>query len=203
MIFCCAGRLFEATQKATSWALKAFFSKHNCQDVERGTEEIRKAVCATHDQAVVRSAMIMIQATARLIQAVQQDISQCEERIEHLTKSHPDFGIFGSLPGASDALIPRLIAALGTQRDRFASAAEIQSYSGVAPVVKQSGNTKLTHSRQAYPRFLRQTFHEWALHSIQKSTWARGQETPQCHSRSRLQMDSNPVPLVERRAPLR
>jgi hypothetical protein len=62
---------------------------------------------------------------------------------------------------------------LGTHRDRFASAVEIQSYSGIAPVVKQSGNTKLTHCRQAYPRFLRQTFHEWALHSILKSTWAR------------------------------
>ena len=77
------------------------------------------------------------------------------------------------MPGAGDALIPRLIAALGTQRDRFSSAAEIQSYSGVAPVVKQSGNTRMTHCRQAYPRFLRQTFHEWAWYSTRKSSWAR------------------------------
>ena len=163
----------EAAQKATSRALKTFFSKHNCQDVERRIEEIRKAICATHDQAVIRSAMFMVQATVRQIQTIQQDISQCEERIEQLTKSHPDFAIFDSLPGAGDALIPRLIAALGTQRDRFSSAAEIQSYSGIAPVVKQSGNTRMTHCRQAYPRFLRQTFHEWALHSILKSVWAR------------------------------
>jgi transposase len=162
-----------AAQKATSRALTTFFSKHNCQDVERRIEEIRKAVCATHDQAVIRSAMFMAQATVRQIQTIQQDISQCEERIEQLTKSHPDFAIFDSLPGAGDALIPRLIAALGTQRDRFSSAAEIQSYSGIAPVVKQSGNTRMTHCRQAYPRFLRQTFHEWALHSILKSAWAR------------------------------
>jgi hypothetical protein len=33
--------------------------------------------------------------------------------------SHPDFAIFESLPGAGEALIPRLIAALGTQRHRF------------------------------------------------------------------------------------
>jgi transposase len=162
-----------AAQKATSRALKTFFSKHNCQDVERRIEEICKAVCATHDQAVIRSAMFMVQATVRQIQTIQQDISQCEERIEQLTKSHPDFAIFDSLPGAGNALIPRLIAALGTQRDRFSSAAEIQSYSGIAPVVKQSGNTRMTHCRQAYPRFLRQTFHEWALHSILKSAWAR------------------------------
>jgi transposase len=117
--------------------------------------------------------MFMVQAAVRQIQTIQQDISQCEERIEQLTKSHPDFAIFDSFPGAGDALIPRLIAALGTQRDRFSSAAEIQSYSGIAPVVKQSGNTRMTPCRRAYRRFLRQTFHEWALHSILKSAWAR------------------------------
>lgn len=87
--------------------------------MERRIDEIRKAICATHDQAVIRSAVFMVQATVRQIQTIQQDISQCEERIEHLTKSHPDFAIFDSLPGAGDPLIPRLIAALGTQRDRF------------------------------------------------------------------------------------
>jgi len=163
----------EAAQKAPPRALKTFFSKHNCQDADDRIAEIRRTVCATHDPAVIRSAMFMVQATVRLIQTVKQDITQCEERIEQLTKSHPDFAIFESLPGAGEALIPRLIAALGTQRDRFSSAVEIQSYSGVAPVVKQSGNTRMTHCRQAYPRFLRQTFHEWALHSILKSGWAR------------------------------
>jgi transposase len=115
----------------------------------------------------------MVQATARLIQSLKQDIERCEERIEKLTRSHPDFAIFDSLPGAGAALIPRLIAAFGTQRERFAHAHEIQSYTGIAPVVKQSGKTRSTHSRQAYPRFLRQTFHEWAAHSIPQSPWAR------------------------------
>src|SRR5690348_242644 len=43
----------EAAQKAKPAALKTFFLKHNCQDVERRLEEIRQAVCATHDQAVI------------------------------------------------------------------------------------------------------------------------------------------------------
>jgi hypothetical protein len=70
-------------------------------------------------------------------------------------------------------LVPRLIAALGTQRNRFSTAGEIQSYTGIAPVVVQSGNTRSTRSRKAYPHFLRQTFHEWAAHSIKTSQWAR------------------------------
>ena len=126
----------------------------------------------TRDQAVIRSSILIVQATVRLIQSLKQDIDRCEERIKELTKSHPDFVIFDSLPGAGEALVPRLIAAFGTQRERFASAREMQSYTGIAPVVKQSGNTRSIQCRQAYPRFLRQTFQEWATHSIPKSQWA-------------------------------
>lgn len=163
----------QAVQKAPSRTLSQFFQRHNCRDQEGRIEGIRSAVPATFDQAIIRASVLMVQATVRLIENLKQDIERCDERIEELTKSHPDFAIFDSLPGAGDALIPRLITALGTRRDRFANASEIQSYTGIAPVVKQSGNTRSTRCRQAYPRFLRQTFHEWAGHSIQTSQWAR------------------------------
>lgn len=163
----------DSVQRATPRTVREFFRRHNCRDDEQRLTEIRQAIAATRDEAVIRSCVLLVQASVRLIQQLNQDISCCEERIEELTRSHPDFAIFDSLPGAGEALIPRLIAAFGTQRERFANAGEIQSYTGIAPVVKQSGNTRSTHCRQAYPRFLRQTFHEWAAHSIQKSEWAR------------------------------
>ena len=34
---------------------------------------------------------------------------------------------------------PRLLAAFGSQRDRYASATEVQKYSGIAPVTERSG----------------------------------------------------------------
>ena len=78
-----------------------------------------------------------------------------------------------SLPGAGAALAPRLLAALGSQRDRYASAEEVQKYSGIAPVTERSGKKKWVHFRWACPKFLRQSFHEWAEHSIAQSLWAR------------------------------
>ena len=66
-----------------------------------------------------------------------------------------------------------MIAAFGTQRDRFSSAADLQTYSGIAPVLQRSGNSSWTHFRWACPKFLRQTFHEWAWLSTRKSEWAR------------------------------
>ncbi len=63
--------------------------------------------------------------------------------------------------------------ALGSQRDRYASAEEVQKYSGIAPVTERSGKKKWIHFRWACPKFLRQSFHEWAGHSIAQSVWAR------------------------------
>jgi transposase len=62
---------------------------------------------------------------------------------------------------------------LGSQRERYANAAEVQAYSGIAPVTEQSGKKKWVHFRWACPKFLRQSFHEWAGHSIAHSQWAR------------------------------
>jgi hypothetical protein len=81
--------------------------------------------------------------------------------------------LFAGVPGAGAVLRPRLIAAFGTQRDRYATAGELQSYSGIAPVTKQSGKSRQVHFRRACPKFLRQTFHEVAAHSIAKSEWER------------------------------
>jgi transposase len=86
---------------------------------------------------------------------------------------HPDFFIFDSLPGAGAVMAPRLLAAFGSQRERYSSAGEVQTYTGIAPVMEKSGKKKWVHFRWACPKFLRQSFHEWAGHSIAQSVWAR------------------------------
>ena len=49
----------------------------------------------------------------------------------------------------------------------------MQCLSGIAPVTERSGKSEWVHFRWACPKFLRQTFHEFAAHSMGKSTWAR------------------------------
>ena len=74
-------------------------------------------------------------------------------------------------PGA--ALAPRLLVAFGTDRDRFASADEVQAYSGIAPVTKRSGKSCHVTKRYFCNKFLRQTFHEFADHARKWSTWSK------------------------------
>ena len=99
-------------------------------------------------------------------------IGQFDTEIEKLASAHTDYRLFRSLPGAGPSLAPRLLVAFGEQRDRFKSAAEIQKYSGIAPVTERSGQKHWVHWRLQCPTFLRQTFVEWAAQTINKSYWA-------------------------------
>jgi transposase len=165
----------EKAQKARPDALRRFFLQHHCKSdsIDRRLQQIRQAMPATHDAAVVCSGSAAVLALVRILREVREAIRCYDQQIDSLARQHPDFAIVDSLPGAGSALTPRLIAALGTQRDRFHSASELQSYSGIAPVLASSGKQCWVHWRWACPRFVRQTFHEWAAHSIGSSAWAK------------------------------
>jgi transposase len=163
-------------QRARGATIERFFIDHNSRNAERiaeRLEQIRKAVPATTDVAVLVSCSNAVVVWAGLLKQVLAAIAAYDEKIDTLARQHPDYSIMKSFPGAGPALAPRLIAALGSQRDRYETAYEIQCYSGIAPVVSSSGKQRWVHWRWSCPKFLRQTFHEWALHSIAYSSWAR------------------------------
>lgn len=163
-------------QRARPETIRSFCRRHNCRNAELIEERIRKirqAVPATRDAAVIRPAVTMTRTAVDQIATLRAGISELEQQIATTTSGLPDFGIFDSFPGAGPALAPRLLAAFGSYRDRYTSAADVQKLSGIAPVRKHSGKTQSVHFRRACPKFLRQTFHEWAGHSIAFCDWAR------------------------------
>jgi transposase len=165
----------EELQKAKPAILQKFLQQHQCRDEAKNQarlEAMRTAVAATADFAVVTAGRAAAQAAVRLLRDLGQSIREYDRQIEELAKAHPDFAIFDSLPGAGPVLVPRLIAAFGTQRDRYQKAAELQQYSGIAPVTEASGQQHWVHWRWSCPKFLRQTFHEWAAQSISQCDWA-------------------------------
>ncbi|HEY6991006.1 MAG TPA: transposase [Bryobacteraceae bacterium] len=132
-----------------------------------------RAIPVTHDAAVLSSSVLFVTTQARHLHVLRNTIRQYEKRIHQLTETHLDFPIVSSFPGLGPALAPQLIAALGAQRGRFANAHQLPSYSGIAPVQKSSDKRCGVHVRWACPKFVRQTFQEWAQHSPAPSAWAR------------------------------
>jgi hypothetical protein len=77
-------------------------------------------------------------------------------------------------------MAPRLLAAFGSERERYQNAAEVQTLSGIAPVTESSGKSSWVHFRFACSKFVQQSFPEWAAQSIPKSPWARACYELQC-----------------------
>lgn len=163
-------------QAAKQETVLEFLHGHNCRSAERNRQrlaQMKKAQALSTDPAVIEPAVLMIRTLMGVVEGLRSGISEMEGAIDRVCGSHPDFEIFASFPGAGPALAPRLLAAFGSDRSRFPSAAEVQRFSGIAPVVSQSGKSMWVHFRWACPKFLRQTFHEFAGVSIQFCEWAR------------------------------
>jgi transposase len=166
----------EQLQRAHPKTLRTFLSKHRVKNQDRQSKfinTVRAATPLTKDQAIIQPRSMYVQTLVRQIRELNKAIGQFDEQLQHLVPSHPDQHLFRSLPGAGDALVPRLIAAFGSDRGRYQSAQQMQNYSGIAPITKQSGKSLYVHKRIACPKFLRQTFHEFANHARKWSPWSR------------------------------
>jgi len=165
----------EQVKRARKSTLERFFRQHSMrfpQVLENRCQAIKAATPLTRDVAVITPYRLHALVLAEQLRMILQAIRRYDEEITHLAPQHPDYPLFSALPGAGPSLAPRLLVAFGEQRERFASAAEMQQYSGVAPVTERSGRKHWVHWRWQCPTFLRQTFVEWAAQTVNKSFWA-------------------------------
>lgn len=163
-------------QRADRRILHKVLKAHGCRNEDQRQEvieRIRSAKLLSRDRALIEPAAVVTQTLAKQIPVLQKAIDELETKIENEMKTHPDAALFTALPGAGKALAPRLLTAFGSQRDRYASAEEIATLSGIAPVTKQSGKSRIVHRRFACPKYLRQTFHEFADHARKWCPWSR------------------------------
>jgi len=163
-------------QKASSKTLLKFFQEHNCRSEERikqRLDQIGKAVPAITDPALLKTGTLCIHNSVGILKHMRSGIAAFDRQIAEIYRAHPDRAIVESFPGAGPALEPRLIAAVGSRRDRFDSASSLACFTGIAPVKQSSGGACWIHWRRACPKFIRQTFHEWAACSIRYCDWAR------------------------------
>jgi len=165
----------QAVQKAKPASLKTFYYLHGSRSaklLEGRLALVDKAVPVTDQMALIESFVVRVQLVCRQLKLTQHTIQTYDKKIAQAFAQHPDRQIFASLPGAGPVLAPRLLASMGSQRERYQSAAGLQQYTGVAPVTKRSGGSCHIHRRYLCPKFHRQSFHEYAKESILWCRWA-------------------------------
>jgi transposase len=166
----------EEVKRARRLTLEKFFREHNStrkDALEQRLKAIKDSLPLTTDQAVICSSVIMIKTLARQMKLVISAIKEFDEQIAELCSSHDDYPLFASLPGSGSVYSSRLLAAFGTNRERFESAEDVARLSGIAPVIERSGQSSRVRWRYFCPKFLRQSFQEYAGESVKHSFWAR------------------------------
>jgi len=156
--------------------VRAFYYSHRCRRPDLITDrlaQIKTATALTTDPAVIAAHALRVQCLARQLRPLLASLAEYDQQIAALFVAHPDAAIFASFPGAGPCLAPRLVAAFGTNRDRFPDATAIAQLSGVAPVTRSSGQFHSVQRRYACAKFLLQTFHEFARCSLKACDWAR------------------------------
>ncbi len=163
-------------QRARPATLQRFYAVHNSRRQAVIAERIALIASAralTIDRAVIAPAILQVRLLLAVLRPLQQHLLEIEAQIAAAFAAHPEVELYRTLPGAGPALAPRLLVAFGTDRSRYPDASSLQKYAGVAPVTERSGRQLWIHWRWNAPKFLRQTFVEWAGQTIPKCAWAK------------------------------
>lgn len=165
----------QALQRARPSTILQFYRDHQSRSAERNEERLAliASTCPlSHDAALLQVGTWVTTTLATQLKALIPALTAVEAQLEALVASHPDAFIFASLPGAGPVHTARLTATFGTDRSRFASAEEVARYTGIAPVIKQSGKSRVVQRRRACSHFLHQSVLEYAHSSRLECAWA-------------------------------
>jgi transposase len=95
------------------------------------------------------------------------------KQMMQITHSHRLGEIFASIPGSGKIMSAKLLALMGDNKSAYKNAAEVQAYSGVAPMLKQSGKKFRVVFRFSCNKYFRDILTWFSYCSMQWCPWAR------------------------------
>jgi transposase len=163
-------------QQARPQTLRGFYAQHHVRRPELVAERlelVRTARPLSTDRALCEVSILEMRVLVAELRLLAKHLAGIEQEMAAAFAAHPEAALFTSLPGAGAAMAPRLSVLFGTDRARWQSPVEMQTYYGIAPVTEKSGRQKWVHWRWNAPVFARQTLVEWAGLSVKYSAWAK------------------------------
>jgi len=112
-------------------------------------------------------------ALAGVLLVLTEQIDGIKKKMITITKSHELGKIFYTLPGSGNINSAKLLALMGDNKELYSDASEIQTFGGVAPVIKSSGKKFRVVFRYACNKTHRDTLTWFAFCSLSYCSWAR------------------------------
>lgn len=107
------------------------------------------------------------------ITAMQHAIAELEAAMTAAFQRHPQAAVLQSVPGLGPVLAARVLAEIGDDRTRFATADGLRAFAGTAPITRASGRSTIVSARRVRNKRLADACHWWAFAAITKSPGAR------------------------------
>ena len=114
----------------------------------------------------------LVRALVAVLQPLVAQIALLSAAVEHAVEAHPDGAIVISFPRTGRVNAAQLLAELGDDRERFATADHLAAEAGAAPVTYESGKHRGVAFRWACNKRLRKAVTCWADNSRRNSAWA-------------------------------
>jgi transposase len=114
-----------------------------------------------------------VAAMLAVVTVMQNGIADLESALATELDQHPTAELLRSIPGLGPILGARVLAEIGDDTTRFATAQGLRAFAGTAPITKASGKSTVVRARHIRNRRLGDACHWWAFASITKSAGAR------------------------------
>lgn len=110
-----------------------------------------------------------------VIASIQQSVDSLEDSLAlgREFDSHPLAPILRSTPGLGPILAARVLAEVGDDPARFATANGLRAFAGTAPITRASGRSHYVKARKVRNKRLGDACHWWAFVTLTKSAGAR------------------------------
>ncbi len=108
-----------------------------------------------------------------VVAAMHAAVEQLEAALEVEFAEHPLAPVLRSAPGLGPVLAARVLAEVGDDLQRFATANGLRAFAGTAPVTRASGRSSHVKARRVRNKRLGDACHWWAFAMLTKSAGAR------------------------------
>jgi hypothetical protein len=110
---------------------------------------------------------------SKVLLAVTEQLEMLKKKMSRITSSHVLGPIFSGLPGGGPVMSAKLLALMGDNQELYSDPAQVQAYTGVAPIIKRSGKVSRVVFRFACNKAHRDTITWFAFCSMPHCSWAR------------------------------
>lgn len=132
-----------------------------------------KAAALRQSPAVEKALGQTVAGLLTIIVAMQSAVEQLETALAAEFEGHPLSPILRSAPGLGPILAARVLAEVGDDPTRFATAGGLRAFAGTAPVTRASGRSRQVKARLVRNKRLGDACHWWAFAMLTKSPGAR------------------------------